>query len=209
MGERTRKIRLSEYAELMTVTRQTALNWFHQGKIPFPTYRPSERIILVEIPESFTGTPSLEKDSNSKTVAYCRASASKQKNSLPLQRLSIYEYANSHGISIDKCVEEIGSGFNGNRKKLSSLLSDSSVTTIIVEHRDRLARSNFNLIKATLNAQGRDIIVVNNNDVEDDLVTEITEFMVSACGRLYGRRGAERVKNILREEAQGGDNHER
>lgn len=130
MSERTRKIRLSEYAELMTVTRQTALNWFHQGKIPFPTYRPSERIILVEIPESFTGAPSLEEDSNSKTVAYCRVSTSKQKNSLPLQRLSIYEYANSHGISIDKCVEEIGSGLNENRKKLSSLLSDSSVTTI-------------------------------------------------------------------------------
>lgn len=208
VSERTRKIRLSEYAELMTVTRQTALNWFHQGKIPFPTYRPSERIILVEVPESFTGVSSSKEDKDSKTVAYCRVSTSKQKDSLPLQRLSIYEYANSHGMSIDKCVEEIGSGFNENRKKLSSLLSDSSITTIIVEHRDRLARSNFNLIKKTLNAQGRDIIVVNNNDVEDDLVTEITEFMVSACGRLYGKRGAERVKNVLKEEARGGDNYD-
>ena len=105
-------------------------------------------------------------------------------------------------------MEEIGSGFNENRKKLSNILSDPTITTIIVEHRERLARSNFNLIKKTLNAQGRDIIVVNDNDVEDDLVTEITEFMVSACGRLYGKRGAERVKNILKEESKEDSNEE-
>lgn len=203
MEEKTRKIRLSEYADLMTVTRQTALNWYHQGKIPFPTFRPSERIILVEVPESFTGISSFEKETKSTTVAYCRVSTSKQKESLPLQKLAIYEYANKNGFPIDKCVEEVGSGFNENRKKLSSILADPTITTIIVEHRERLARSNFNLIKRTLNAQGRDIIVVNDNDVEDDLVTEITEFMVSACGKLYGKRGAERVKNLLQEESKG------
>lgn len=202
MGEQTRKIRLSEYADLMTVTRQTALNWYHQGKIPFPTFRPSERIILVEVPESFTGVSSLKEETKTTTVAYCRVSTSKQKESLPFQKLAIYEYANSNGMSIDKCVEEIGSGFNENRKKLSSILADPSISTIIVEHRERLARSNFNLIKKTLNAQGRDIIVVGDNDVEDDLVTEITEFMVSACGRLYGKRGAERIKSILKEESK-------
>lgn len=203
MEEKTRKIRLSEYADLMTVTRQTALNWYHQGKIPFPTFRPSERIILVEVPESFTGISSYEENNDDFTVAYCRANTSKQKESLPLQKLAIYEYANKNGLSIDKCVEEVGSGFNENRKKLSSILADPSISTIIVEHRERLARSNFNLIKKTLNAQGRDIIVVNDNDVEDDLVTEITEFMVSACGELYGKRGAERVKNLLQEESKG------
>lgn len=208
MKEKTRKIRPAEYADLMTVTRQTALNWYHQGKIPFPTFRPSERIILVEVPEFFTGITSFEKETKNTTVAYCRVSTSKQKESLPLQKLAIYEYANSNGISIDKCVEEIESGFNENRKKLSNILSDPTITTIIVEHRERLARSNFNLIKRTLNAQGRDIIVVNDNDVEDDLMTEITEFMVSECGRLYGKRGAERVKNILKEESKE-DNNEK
>lgn len=203
MEEKTRKIRLSEYSDLMTVTRQTALNWYHQGKIPFPTFRPSERIILVEVPESFTGISSYEGNNDDFTVAYCRVSTSKQKESLPLQKLAIYEYANENGLSIDKCIEEVGSGFNENRKKLSSILADPSISTIIVEHRERLARSDFNLIKKTLNAQGRDIIVVNDNDVEDDLVTEITEFMVSACGRLYGKRGAERVKNLLQEESKG------
>ncbi len=199
--EKTKKIRLSEYAKLMTVTRQTALNWYHHGKIPYPTYRPSERIILVEVPESFTGTESFPTAPQpGTTIAYCRVSTQKQKDSLPLQKLAIYEHANTHGITIDKCVEEIGSGFNENRRKLLTLLSDPSVTTIIIEHRDRLARSNFNLIKETLKAQGRTIIVTNNTDVDDDLVTEITEFMVSACGRLYGKRGAERVKTILKEE---------
>lgn len=39
-------------------------------------------------------------------------------------------------------------------------------------------------------------------------MTEITEFMVSECGRLYGKRGAERVKNILKEESKE-DNNEK
>lgn len=79
------------------------------------------------------------------------------------------------------------------------MLKDPTITTIIVEHKDRLARSNFNLIKHCLEAQGRKIIVINDDELEDDLVTEITEFMVSRCGKIYGKRGAKRVKEALKE----------
>ena len=79
------------------------------------------------------------------------------------------------------------------------MLKDSTITTIIVEHRDRLARSNFNLIKHCLEAQGRKIIVINDDELEDDLSTEITEFMVSKCGKIYGRKSAKRVKEALKE----------
>lgn len=205
MEEKTKKIKLSEYARPMTVTRQTALHWYHQGTIPFPTYRPGEKTILVEVPESFTGISSFKHEPQGKTVAYCRVSTSKQKSSLDGQKLAIYEYANAHGITINKVVEEVGSGFNENRSKLGRILADPSITTIIVEHRERLARSNFTLIKKTLQAQGRDSIVVDDTEIDDDLVTEITEFMVSACGRLYGKRGTERVKKLLQQE---GDNRE-
>lgn len=205
MTERTKKIKISEYAELMRVTRQTVLHWYHKGEIPFPTYRPGKRTILIEVPESFTGVEDFKDKTRGKTVAYCRVSTKKQKDSLPLQKLAIYEYANKNNINIDDTVEEIGSGFNENRAKLGKLLSDSSIGTIIVEHRERLARSNFNLIKKTLQAQGRNIIVVDDKEMSDDLVTEITEFMISACGRLYGRRGAVRVQQVLQQE---GEKHE-
>lgn len=194
-----KRIRLSEYAKLMSVTRATALNWYNKGKIPYPTERPSERIILVQVPDDFDGTSVENKNETGNTVAYCRVSTHKQKDGLELQELAILKYANKNNITIDKTVKEVGSGFNENRPKLGSLLKNPKVDTIIVEHRDRLARSNFNLIRRCLEAQGRRIIVINDNDLEDDLVTEITEYMVSVCGKIYGRRGAKRVKEALSE----------
>lgn len=194
-----KRIKLSEYAQKMCITSATALNWYHQGKIPYPTERPSQRIILVQVPDDFDGTNISPENSSGKTVAYCRVSTHKQKSGLDLQELSILKYANSQGLTIDKTIKEVGSGFNENRVKLGRMLKDPTITTIIVEHRDRLARSNFNLIKHCLEAQGRKIIVINDDELEDDLVTEITEFMVSRCGKIYGRKSAKRVKEALKE----------
>lgn len=41
-----RRIKFSEYAQDMSVTQATVLNWYHQGKMPYPAERPSTRIIL-------------------------------------------------------------------------------------------------------------------------------------------------------------------
>lgn len=205
----SRKIKLSKYAEYMNVTRQTALRWFQNGTLPHPAIRVSPKIVLVEVPDDFTGQeiPSQKKG---KTIGYARVSTAKQKDGLSHQKLSILEYANKHDIHVDEIVEEIGSGFNENRRKINKILSDDSVSTIIVEHKDRLARSNFNIIRSALLSQNREIIVIDDSELEDDLVKEITDFMVSACGRIYGKRGAERVKNQLHQtqhELDSGDSH--
>jgi len=95
-------------------------------------------------------------------------------------------------------VTEIGSGLNGCRRKLMRLLSDPEVTTIIVEHRDRLARFGFEYIEAALMAQGRKIIVMEPGEVKDDLVQDMIELLTSFCARLYGRRSARnRVKKAM------------
>jgi predicted site-specific integrase-resolvase len=48
-------------------------------------------------------------------------------------------WATAHGYSIERVVSEVGSGLNGNRRKFRALLTDPTVTTIVVEHRDRFA----------------------------------------------------------------------
>lgn len=196
-----KRIRLREYADKMTVTRQTAYNWYRKGMIPFPVYKVSERIIVVEVPDDFDGAPQVQKKPG-KTVGYVRVSTNSQKDGLAYQKLEILEYANKNGITLDEVVEEVSSGFNDNRKKLLRILKDPEITCIIVEHRERLARSNFNLLRQTLAAQGREIVVLKTDDVDDDLVTEVTEFMVSAAGRIYGKRGAKRVKEQLEKESK-------
>jgi len=55
---------------------------------------------------------------------------------------------------ISEIVTEVGSEMNGRRRKLAKLLSDAQVTTIVVEHRDRLARLGVEQIEAALHDIG-------------------------------------------------------
>lgn len=87
---------------------------------------------------------------------------------------------------------------NGARAKARRLLSDPEVTVVVVEHRDRLGRMDTELVEAALSASGRRLVVLDDGEVEDDLVRDITEVLTSLCARLYGRRSAKnRAKRAL------------
>lgn len=90
-------------------------------------------------------------------------------------------------------VKEIASGVNDSRPKLLSLLKDSSITRVVVEHRDRLTRFGFHSIDTLFSVQGRAIEVVNpaQHDTEE-LLADLTSSISSFCARLYGQRRAKR-----------------
>ncbi len=85
---------------------------------------------------------------------------------------------------------EVGSGMNGARRKIRRLLADPRIGTLVVEHRDRLGRMNVELVEAALSASGRRLVVLDEGEVDDDLVRDMTEVLTSFCARLYGRRSA-------------------
>jgi putative resolvase len=87
-------------------------------------------------------------------------------------------------------VAEVGSGLNGDRPRLRRLLADPAVGTIVVEHRDRLARFGVQQLQAALSAHGRRILVADPAETSDDLVRDMIEVLTSFCARLDGRRGA-------------------
>jgi putative resolvase len=60
----------------------------------------------------------------------------------------------------------------------------------VVEHRDRFARFGSDYFAASLQANGRRLVVVDDGEVDDDLVRDMTEVLTSFCARRYGRRGA-------------------
>jgi putative resolvase len=91
---------------------------------------------------------------------------------------------------VDQVVCEVGSGLNGRRPKLARLLADPQVTTVVVEHRDRLARFGVEQLQAALSAHGRRVLVADVGEATDDLVRDMVEVLTSFCARLYGRRGA-------------------
>ncbi|MGA2164975.1 MAG: recombinase family protein, partial [Solirubrobacteraceae bacterium] len=92
---------------------------------------------------------------------------------------------------------------NGARAKVRRLLADPKVTTVVVEHRDRLGRMNIELVEAALESAGRRLVVLDEGEVDDDLVRDMTEVLTSFCARLYGRRSARnRAEKALRKAAE-------
>ncbi len=49
-----------------------------------------------------------------------------------------------------------------------------------------------NTTESALAATGRQIIAIDDTEVTDDLVRDMTEILTSFCARLYGRRSARR-----------------
>lgn len=72
------------------------------------------------------------------------------------------------------------------------------VDTIIVEHRDRLARFGIRRLEASFAAQKRKLIVIDNAEIERELVQDMLDLMTSFSARLYGERSAKnRAKRVL------------
>ncbi|PLS29820.1 integrase [Bifidobacterium parmae] len=126
----------------------------------------------------------------SRVVCYARVSSSDRKSDLQRQADRLKAFAIDMGVEKPELVMETGSGVDDKRRKLNRVLADPTVGTIIVEHRDRLARMDAGLVESALTAQGRRLIVVDDSELDDDLVRDMTEVLTSFCARLYGRRAA-------------------
>ena len=174
---------LAEWAETQHIHPQTAYRWFRAGKLPVPAERVGGLILVGDLSGDdarLSGT----------TVVYARVSSADQKADLDQQVARVTAWATSNGYSVDQVVTEVGSALNGKRRKFLRLLRNPAVTTIIVEHRDRSARFGAEYVAGALDARGRRMVVVDDGEVDDDLVRDMTELMTSLCARLDGRRSA-------------------
>ena len=172
---------LATWAERNGVARVTAYRWFRAGLLPVPA-RKVGRLILVDDPLGKTG--------QGRTAVYARVSSADQKTDLDRQVARVTTRATTQQIPVDKVVTEVGSALNGHRRKFLALLRDPSVTRIVVEHRDRFCRFGSEYVQGALAAQGRELVVVDTAEVDDDLVRDMTEILTSMCARLYGKRAA-------------------
>jgi len=92
------------------------------------------------------------------------------------------------------------------RDKLLKLLTDSTITLIVVEHKDRLTRFGFNYIEKLLVMQGRRVEVINlAENGKEDLIQDFVSIVTSFCARLYGQRRSKRKTERIIAELQGAD----
>jgi putative resolvase len=189
-------MKLSTYAKQQGISYSTALRWWRAGQIK-GYQAPSGTIIVQE------GEPHSPAQ---KVAIYARVSCAEHKANLERQAERLVQYCEARGYQVAQVVKEIASGVNDSRPKLLSLLKDTSITLIVVEHRDRLTRFGYHYLETLLKVQGRTIEVVNvaENDRED-LMADLTAILYSFLARLYGQRRAKRKTEKLVKELQAED----
>ncbi len=179
-----RRISLTAWGRLYGFDKATTSRLHHTGKLPSELQierLPTGRYYVVVPPEQ-----------DGRCVVYARVSSGDQKEDLDRQVGRVVEWATQQGCRPDEVVKEIGSGLNGHRRLLRRLVADHTVGTVVVEHRDRLCRFGFEYVAAALSGRGARVLVMEDRELEDDLVRDVTEVMTSLCARLYGRRSARR-----------------
>jgi putative resolvase len=187
-------LKLSEWARRNGIPYKTAWTWFRQGILPDPAIQLKTGTILVRVNEV---------PPDGIVALYARVSSHGQKADLERQQGRLVAWATAQGLHVGRVVAEIGSGLNGHRSKLLTLLRDPDVATIVVEHRDRLARFGSDYIEAAMRTSGRRLLVVEPGEANDDLVQDMVDVLTSFCGRLYGKRSAQtRAHRALRAAAE-------
>ncbi len=190
-------MKLSQYAKQQGISYRTAFRWWQAGQIK-GYQAPSGTIIVTE------GEVSVSRPE--KVAIYARVSEASHKENLEWQAERLSQYCTVRGYQVVQVVKEIASGVNESRPKLLSLLKDTSITRIVVEHKDRLTRFGFHYLETLLETTGRRIEVVNvaENDKED-LIADLVAIVSSFTARLYGPRRAKRKTERIVKELHGED----
>ena len=127
-----------------------------------------------------------------KVAIYTRVSAAKNQDN------RLRDYCAAKGYPVAWVVKESGSGVNDACPKLLKLLTDPTVSVIVVEHKDRLTCFGYNYIEQLLKMQDRRIEVINlAENGKEDLIQDFVSIVTSFSARLYGQRRSKRKTERL------------
>ena len=195
-------IAIKEAAELLGVDPKTLRRWESDGKIsPQKTIGGHRRYLLSEI-EAMQGFEDGEQTDD--IAIYCRVSSheQKQKGDLDRQQARLVKYCAEKDYKVKYIYDEVGSGMLDNRRKLLKLMdmaADGKISRLVVEHKDRLVRFNFNLLKKYFESFGVEVEVIEDTlpkSYESELVEDMLSLMSSFSARIYGKRSAENRKKL-------------
>jgi putative resolvase len=138
---------------------------------------------------------------------YARVSSAENRQNLESQAERVAAFCAAKGWRVAKMVKECGSGVNDQRPQFLALLSDTSISHIVVEHKDRCSRFGLAYIQTLLKTQGRELVIVNETEEEPvDLMQDFVAIITSFCARLYGsRRGSRKKVELLAVLQEGGE----
>ena len=198
-----RLLTIAETRKLLNVSKSTLQRWDREKiLIAQRTEGGHRRYLLSEI-EALMGKKN-EKTPESKeiivaTYARCSTQDQKQHGDLDRQSARIFEYCTKHKYKVEYIIKDIGSGLNDKRKgfvQLCNLAAEGKINKVVIEHKDRLTRFQFNLIEFFFKSYGVDIEVVDNKESseQEELVNDIMMLLASFNGKYYSLRAQENRK---------------
>lgn len=183
-------MKLSAYAKQQGISYQTAWRMWKRGELP--AHQLPSGTVLVDVP------PTPQAARPRRVAVYGRVSSAENRQQLDRQAERMSAFCAAKGWQVAKVVKECGSGVNDQRPQFLALLADTSISHIVVEHKDRCSRFGVAYIETLLHTQGRELVIVNEaEEGQDDLLQDFVAIITAFCARLYGRGRASRKKTQL------------
>ena len=149
----------------------------------------------------------LNKDIERKTYLYARVSTAKQKKDLENQVQLLKNFCFQNGYLINGVYQDVASGISFEKRKeffdmLDEILA-GRVNRVIITYKDRLSRVGFELFMYLFKKYGCEIIVMSEIGSEkldsEELFEEIVSLLHCYSMKLYSKRKAKKIKEILEE----------
>jgi predicted site-specific integrase-resolvase len=137
---------------------------------------------------------------NTVVLCYCRVSSYKQKDDLARQ-VSFMQTRYPEA----EIIKDIGSGLNFKRKGLNAILEramSGTNITLVVAHRDRLARFGYDLIRFIIERNGGKLVVLSEDTLspEVELTKDLLNILHVFSCRMHG------LRNYKKQVAQAASN---
>ena len=206
---------LKETEELLNVSKSTLQRWDNSCKlVALRTEGGHRRYRLSDI-EKILGKGENGNNSNNKEIVvatYARCSTPDQKAHGDIDRQStrIFEYCTKHKYKVEYIINDMGSGLNDKRKgftKICNLVVNGKINKVVIEHKDRLTRFQYNLIEFFFNSYGVEIELLDKKEYteQEELVNDMMMLIASFSGKVYSLRAQENRKKRKNKESNEGN----
>jgi putative resolvase len=194
--------RIGEFAQRIGKSASTVRRWEAEGRLDPGRTSSGQRYFTDEHVRAALRLPGVD-PADREVVVYCRVSSPSQRPDLESQIAAMEQFCLGRGLAVSRWVREIGDGMNLRRPKFTALMDDIQdglVATLVIAHKDRLARFGFDYLEHVATRAGCVIVVANQQSLSPE--RELTQDLLAMVGtfscRLYGlRRYRKQLRSAL------------
>lgn len=186
-------------AKRLGVHAKTLQRWDRSGRLPAKRTGTGRRYYDLAQLDSFLGKkqPQVERVA----MAYCRVSNQAQRADLKNQRAVITAFCVAKGLANVEYIEEIGGGLDFKRPKFLALvdrIAKGEVETLVLAHKDRLARFGIDLLRHICESYRCAMLVINDEKLspEREMVEDFMTIVHCFSLRLYGLRNYKKALKV-------------